>query len=451
MSTTSILNSVLSATTGSSTSAIDVTTAVNDILYADRAPERTWQAEQTTLASQTSAINQLQTESSSLADQLSALQDAGGSLSSITATPANSSVLTASALPGTAVGDHTVVVTKLATTGAWYSASEASSSTALPSNSSFTLTSGGTTTTIQIGSGVDTLDELAASINSQSLGVTANVVTDSTGARLSLVAQSSGSAADFSVSSGSGLSFTQSSTGADASLTVDGVPITSASNTVTGAVNGLTFNLANTGTTTVALTPDTTAITQAVSSFVSAYNTLISDVNSQFAYNSTTQTAGVLSSDSTINGLQSALLSATNYSASSGVFQSLASLGVSTNQDGTLTLNSTTLANAVGSNSSAVATFFEGTASNGFAASLQNALNTYTDPSEGAFTVDLSSISNENQDLTNQTNTLELYLSAQQTALTTKYNNADIALQQLPQELKQINALLNPNSSSSGS
>jgi flagellar hook-associated protein 2 len=73
----------------------------------------------------------------------------------------------------------------------------------------------------------------------------------------------------------------------------------------------------------------------------------------------------------------------------------------------------------------------------------------YTDPSEGAFTVDLQSISAENQDLTDQTNQLETYLTAQQTILTTKYNNADIAIQQLPQEIKQIQALLNPNSSSS--
>jgi flagellar hook-associated protein 2 len=60
MSTSSTLNSVLSALGG--TTGIDVTSAVDTILYADRAPERGWQAQQATLASQTSAINQIENE-----------------------------------------------------------------------------------------------------------------------------------------------------------------------------------------------------------------------------------------------------------------------------------------------------------------------------------------------------------------------------------------------------
>ena len=277
------------------------------------------------------------------------------------------------------------------------------------------------------------------------------MVTDSSGARLSLVAQSSGSAADFSVATSSGLTFTQASAGADASLTVDGVPITSASNTVTGSIGGVTLNLLGAAKGTpvqLTLSPNADAISEAVSSFVSAYNRLITDVNSQFAYNSATQTSGTLSADSTVQGLQAQLLNATNYGSGSGADQSLASLGVTTNQDGTLTLDATTLATAVSTNPSAVTSFFQGAASNGFAAALQTSLNAYTDPTEGAFTVELSSISSENTDLTNQTNTLELYLATQQTALTTEYNTANIALTQLPNEIKQLDALLNPNSSS---
>jgi flagellar hook-associated protein 2 len=124
---------------------------------------------------------------------------------------------------------------------------------------------------------------------------------------------------------------------------------------------------------------------------------------------------------------------------------------VATNRDGTLTVNTVTLANAVANTPSAVQSFFQGSSANGFAASLVTTLNAYTDPTQGAFTVELSSISSANTDLTNQTNTLELYLTAQQASLTTEYNNADIALAQLPQTLKQVNALLNPNSTSSGS
>ncbi len=454
MGTTSTLNSVLSALGGST--GIDVTSAVNAILYANRAPERAWQAQQTTLSNQTAALNQLQTESSNLSNDLSTLQDPTGVLTSAVATSTNSSLLTASAVPGTPSSGHLITINNLAVTGSWYSAAQTSSSAPLTDGSSFQITVGtGNPTTIAIGPGTDTLDELAASINNQSLGVTANVVTDSSGARLSLVADNSGAAADFTVtSSNSSLAFTRANTGKDASITVDGVPIKSTSNTVTGALSGVTLNLQGAATETeigLQIGPDTASISSAINSFVSDYNTLIANVNSQFTYNQATNVAGTLQQDSTVQGLQSQLLEASNYLSSSGTYTTLTSLGITTNSDGTLSVNSATLNNAISTNSAAVASFFQGTANNGFAGSLSSTLNAFTDPTEGAFKVDLQSISSENQDLTDQTNTLELYLTSQQTILTAQYNAADIAIQQLPQHIKQIQALLNPNADSSSS
>ena len=452
MGTTSTLNSVLSALGGSN--GIDVTSAVNAILYADRAPERSWQAQQTSLSDETSALNQLQTQSSNLSNDLSVLQDPTGVLSSAVATSTNSSLLTASAVPGTPSSGHLITINNLAVTGSWYSAAQPSSSSIL-TDGSFQITVGsGSPTTITVGPGTDTLDELAASINGQSLGVTANVVTDSSGARLSLVADNSGTAADFTITNDSSVAFKRANTGTDASIKVDGVPITSASNTVTGALSGVTLNLQGAAAGTeigLQVGPDTASIGSAINSFVSDYNTLISNVNSQFTYSQTTNVAGTLQEDSAVQGLQSQLLDASNYLASSGTYTTLTSLGITTNADGTLSVNSATLDNAIASNSTAVASFFQGTANNGFAGSLTNTLNTYTDPTEGAFTVDLQSISSENQDLTDQTNTLERYLTSQQTILTAQYNAADIAIQQLPQHIKQIQALLNPNSDSSSS
>ncbi len=454
MSTTSsTLNSVLSALGGSN--GIDVTDAVNSILYADRAPERGWQTQQATLASQTSAINQIENETSALSDSINTLADLEGPLSSVTATSSNTSLLTATAVSGTAASNNTITINSLATSAAWYSDEEASSSTALPTGTITITSASGTQTNISTGSGTsgDTLSDLATYINSQSLGVTANVITDANGARLALTSTTTGSASDFTVSSSNSVGFTRSGNpAANASLTIDGVQIYSASNTVTGSLSGVTLNLlgASPGTTiNLSLGPDTSSITSAVNSFVSAYNTLITDVNTQTGYNSSTQTAGILQSDSAITGLQSALLASTNYGSGSGIYQTLDSLGVTTNDDGTLSLNTSTLDSAIQANSSAVATFFQGSALNGFANSLSTSLNNYTDPTQGAFTVDLQSISSENSELTDETNTLELYLSSQQTILTAQYNAADIAIQQLPEQIKQIQALLNPNSSSS--
>ena len=264
MSTTSsTLNSVLSALGGST--GIDVTSAVNTILYADRASERGWQAQQTTLTSQTSAINQIESETSALSDSLNNLSNLDGSLSSVTATSSNTSLLSATAVSGTASSNHTITINSLATAGSFYSDAEASGSTALPAGTITIAVGGGSPVNITVGGSgnPDTLADLATSINGLSLGVTANVITDASGARLALTSTTTGSAGDFTVSSTNGVGFTRSGTGANASLTIDGVPISSASNTVTGAISGVTLNLlgaapATTNSSGAVTTPATT-------------------------------------------------------------------------------------------------------------------------------------------------------------------------------------------------
>ncbi len=124
---------------------------------------------------------------------------------------------------------------------------------------------------------------------------------------------------------------------------MDGVPISSASNTVTGAVSGVTINLqgvspdANTDVTLTA-TPDSATITSAINQFVTDYNTLIGQVNNEFTYNASSSSAPPLEGDSTVEMLQNYLLGAGSYSASgNGSISTLGSLGISMNNDGTLT------------------------------------------------------------------------------------------------------------------
>jgi flagellar hook-associated protein 2 len=444
MSTSGInLSSLLSAL-GSSSSGINVSSAVAAAMQALSLPEQQWETEQTTLQTQTSDIDQIQTDVESLQTSLSALSDPAGALASMTATSSDTNVVQASAASGTAAGTHVVVVNNIASTASWYSSSVASSSTNLTPGS-FTLQTGsGTATQIQIGSGVNTLDQLASYINTQNLGVTASVVNDSSGSRLAIVSNNSGAANGFTISNASGLTFTQASAGQDASLTVDGIPIDSASNTVTGAVNGLTLNLVGAapgGQITVTVAPDSTQVSTAIATFVGAYNTAMGDVNTQYTVNAANQ-EGPLASDSSVQILQDSLLSIAGYSGGGNGVSTLADLGITMNKDGTLSLDTATLTNAIQNNFSAVQNFMQGASSNGFASFINNQLNTLTEPGTGAFTVDLQSINSENSDLQNQINNFQTYLNTQQTLLTAEYNQADITLQEIPQEEAQINAEL---------
>ncbi len=537
------VSSILAAIAGTSTPGIDVTSAVAAGLYADRAQERVWQSEQTTLTNQASALTSIQTATQALYTDFDNLNSLTGPLASRAATSSNTSAITASAATGTVAGTHTLTVSSLAATASWYSDLSSSGTATLP-NSSFVLKTASGSTTFNIGSsGSADLNDLASNINSANLGVTASVLTDSSGSRLAIVANTSGAAADFSITSapttttswasptlstgqtlgadsftltnngttttisttdgetlsdlasningqslgvtasvvttsagshleidsGDGTTpftisepsfgFSQAAQGTDASYTVDGVPLTSATNTVTTAISGVTLNLIGTASAsapvTLSIAPDSTTVTSAISQFVSDYNTAIGLVNSQYSYSSSSGAQGALASDPTIRQLQTALLSVQNYAhtASSGAtgtnISSLSALGITTNTDGTLTLDTSTLSNQIVNNAGGVQDFLMGSSLNGFASQVTSALSTFTQSGSGAFTVDLNSINATNTDLTKQISDYEtLYIANQQTILTDMYTKAEAALQALPTQLKEIQAELGNTSNS---
>jgi len=87
---------------------------------------------------------------------------------------------------------------------------------------------------------------------------------------------------------------------------------------------------------------------------------------------------------------------------------------------------------------------------NGFANSMYNALNTFTEPADGAFTVDLNSISATSASLTSEINDFETgYIANQQTLLTADFTKAEVALQEMPQQMQELNSELGFNSGSS--
>jgi flagellar hook-associated protein 2 len=638
---------------------------VSAAIYADRASERAWQADQTTLTSQKTALTSIQTATEAIATDMQSLNTLTGPLASRTVTSSNTSEVTATAATGTVAGTHSVVVNSLATAAAWYSGTESSSTTELPASSFTFIPATGKSVTFQTGSNVtdantggDTLDDLASAINGytdpttkEGLGVTATVISDSAGSRLAIVSNTAGAAADFSVaepytswsapqmasgdtlgansfvltssagtatvtttsgetyqdlanainsatvstsysstatglaktttltkgsvttikdnstgktfsytaasgdtidtlnsaiaaavkagtlsanvtgsvasgkevisegsidqgmavsttdsalgamggdplgltaaittdasgntnltitgqsvttgtgtsavttvspftinepsssSSDSAFSFTEAQQGANASLTVDGVPISSTTNTVTGAIPGVTLSLlGTTSSTAVDLTvaSDTTAVSTAINQFVTDYNTAIGLVTTQFNVDSTTNAQGVLATDPTMRSLQNMLEQALSYSntpaTGTTTVSTLSDLGITMANDGTLSVDSTTLTAALTNNASDVQNFFEGKSLNGFANTFYSSLNTYTSPSNGAFTVDLSSISTEYNNLTSQINSFETnYITPQQTLLTADYTAAEVALQDLPQQMEEINSEL---------
>ncbi len=209
-------------------------------------------------------------------------------------------------------------------------------------------------------------------INAANAGVTASIVTDQTGFARRSTSSATGEANGFQVAAtdadGNGLdaqglsalaydpsagtsatSLTQA--GADATLTVNGLAIRSASNTLTDVVEGLTLTLAKTTSAPVQIgvTQDSGAIKQAIQTFVSAYNDLASTLGKATKYDTTTKVAGALQGDSTAVTLQRQLRNMlTASSGASSVFTTLSQAGLEMQQDGTLKINDGKLSSALG-------------------------------------------------------------------------------------------------------
>ena len=220
---------------------------------------------------------------------------------------------------------------------------------------------------------------------------------------------------------------------------------------MTGALPGITLNLLNASPGTnvsLAIAPDTTQASTAINQFVTDYNKAVADLNTQFTFTGTSE--GPLATDSAVRSLQSTLEGALDYtytpSSGTTTMPNLSSMGITVNNDGTLTADSATLNNALQNNFSDVQNFFQGAAMNGFANSMDQQLTSFISPADGAFTLDLSSISTEYSGLqTDITNFETNYITPLKTQLTSDYSQAEIALQQLPTEMQQINTELGLN------
>jgi flagellar hook-associated protein 2 len=402
------ISDILEAATGASSAGIDVTAAVSSAVTAAQAPEVAWQEQITALQGQTTALTALQTDATNLDNDVQALNNVTGPLSATTVTSSNSSVVTATAASGSTTGNTVVVVKNLASTASYVSTVENAASSILPVESITITNGGGAYSTITTGSGVNTLSDIETAINQTKLGVTASIISDASGSRLAITSNTSGGAGNFTISStGTTFDFASAVTGNDASLQVNGITITSPTNTVTGAVPGVTLNLlsASPGTAiNLSVAPNTSEASTAINKFVTDYNSAMTALNTQFADSGSGQ--GSLSADPTVRNLQSELLAALEYtaispsgSATATTVPSLTSLGISVNADGTLSVNSTTLNSVLQNNFSDVQNFFQGSALNGFANSLDQQLTSFISPADGAFTVDLQSIRTETSGL----------------------------------------------------
>ncbi len=212
------------------------------------------------------------------------------------------------------------------------------------------------------------INDLRAAINAAGIGVTATTINSDAGERLVLTAKNTGTQAAFSLSIssadtnlGSLASFDGANpsarTAQNAIVQIDGDTVTSQSNEISGAIVGVTITARQAGTTTIDIARTNANVVDTVKEFVTAFNAALNELKSSSAYNSQTKAAGILNGDATVRTLQN-MLRTTAGGVPAGLagsaYETLSSLGISFQRDGTLALDETKLQNAVAADFGAV-------------------------------------------------------------------------------------------------
>ena len=443
---------------------IDVNAVVGELQATTSKQLTLWQQQQYVLQNKASLLTGINTDLSSLASAVQALADPIGAFSAVTATSSLPAVVTATASSSASPGNHTLVVSGLASSGTVYTAALADSKTSfLPTGATtgdIVLQVGGssgTTHDVQITAGTnDTISTLADYINQQSQannwGVTASVLTDVSGSRIAISSQATGSPSALAVTTNTtSLAFQPPVGGTDAVFTVDGIPFSSSSNTVTDAISGVTLNLVSpyTGQVQVAVSPDQSQVTSALTNFVSAYNRVMADLNGQFAVDPNTHNQGPLGSDAGLRTLQTSLLSDVTFTVNgSGGLVNLAALGIDMQNDGTLSIDAQKVSSALASNPSGVQDFFQNLTT-GFATNFNKDLSSLTAPTQGPLNLDLTENQTQQADLTDRMANFQTQLATQRQYLIAQFSSVNASLQLYPFLLQQVLSQLGNTSSTS--
>lgn len=367
--TTSVSSSILSALGAGS--GIDTASLVTSLVAATRDPkQKVITDRQTTNNAKISALASATSSLDTFADALKSLLAGTG----YAGTPASNdpSIVAVSSLPGGVPKlPAQIEVQQLASAQTIASTPVAgATASALVGAGTFDLKVGTNAAVSITVTASSTYADLAAAINASGTGVTASVITDNQGTRL-VMKGATGEANGFIFTQTSGdaslAAFTWDGTtggmsrqtqAKDAIILLDGVEQHYSNNTIDTAIANLRIDLnkAAPGTqVTLATTEPTTSMRDLMVEFVDAYNTLMKALNTATATGADSSSAGVLNGEASIRDMKRQLSQLTSSAlATSGTYTTLSSIGVSTNRDGTLKLDSDALDKAIAADPSAI-------------------------------------------------------------------------------------------------
>ncbi len=468
MSTSSVSSSSSSTTTGLSSlsgsntlqitglaSGLDTDKIITQLMSIQQQPITALQSKESGLTANKTQLTSIQTALQTVAADAMALLDPTLFKTTQAVSSSDATRVSATSSSGAGVGGYQVSVSQLA------NSAQRTFTYASPASDT-AITIDGHAATIKAG---ESISDFVSSINADKNATVYAAATDSGTVVFSDRATGNTGSSYIQVAGAGGALTEQTAkarAGQDAMYSVDGVSGTSSSNTVTGAIAGVSLTLAGVTTTSGPVTvnvaapaPSSTNVQNAVQHFVTDYNSAISAIQTQLAQqpSSSDPTQGTLYGDSELKDLLAQMRTAMygSVAGTSAGMTSMLDLGVSTGAttgsaapssaslSGTLTLNATTLTNALTANPTGAQTVLEGWA-NSFATVVKAA----SDPG-GTISQRVSGDTQQLSDLSQRISDMQSALADKQTALTNEFAALEAALSSNQSQsswlTSQINAL----------
>jgi flagellar hook-associated protein 2 len=319
-------------------SGLDVKSIVSQLVALERRPIDKLERDKSAVEAKLSSFGLLQSYTNNLRDAAKKLALPGtGAVS--TATSSDDKLVSASSSGTASSGSFSINASQLARAQSLASSAFASSSTTFGAGTltlqlgqwtagappSFAAKSGAAPQNVTVDAG-DSLDTIKNKINAAGAGVSASLVNDGSGTRLVVRSQSTGEVNAVKITSTGDASLndlayspdevatgtmTETLSARNANVTLNGLAVSSASNTLSGAIQGVTLTLKQVTASPVEVTvgPDTAAMRKAVDDFTKAYNDLNTYITDQTKYDPASKVGGPLQGDSAATGLQRQLRS----------------------------------------------------------------------------------------------------------------------------------------------
>lgn len=411
-------------------SGLDVNGIVSQLMSVERGPLIALNAKEARQQTQLTAFGTLKGALSAFQNSLSALSSLNN-FNTNTAKLVDSSLANVSAGSSATSGNYDVEIQSLAQSQKLKSINFASTNTTIGSGTltvqfgtysggAFTLNPDKAAQTITIAPGQSTLSGIRDAINKANAGISASIVNDGSGDRIVITAKDTGlsnalkltvsdddgnhtdnaglSQLAYDASTGGISNLTETVAASNATMVIDGIPISKSSNTITDAIEGVTFNLlkADIGAvTTLNVARNTAGIEKSISSFVGAYNDLNKTIGDLSRYNSETKQASVLTGDFTVRSIQNQLRSVLSepLKTAGGGLSILAEAGITFQADGSLKFDSSKLSEIINDPSKDIATLF---ASVGKSSDSQvSFVSATSDTASGKYFLDISQVATQ--------------------------------------------------------